>query len=78
MKESPKSIMDFIHLMGEYNPGLLQLQISEQLYVFEDRVTTIMNVIQQLHHSRLAVDLLNPSQMEIMHNAVTKIAIDKD
>jgi hypothetical protein len=60
MRESPKSIMDFIDLMAEYNPGLLQLQISEQLDLFEDRVTIITNAIQQLHHRRLAVDLLSP------------------
>jgi hypothetical protein len=29
MKESLKSIKDVIDLMAKYNPGLLQLQISE-------------------------------------------------
>jgi hypothetical protein len=53
----------------------LQLQLSEQLEIFEDRVTIITNAIEQFHHSTLAVDLLlSPDQMEIMHNAVTKIA----
>jgi hypothetical protein len=54
----------------------LQLQISEQLDIFEDRVTIISNVIQQLHHRRLAVDLLYPDQ--IMHNALRKTAHDED
>ena len=50
MKQDLKSIMDVIDLMAEYNPGLLQQQISEQLDMFEDRVTVITNTIQQLHH----------------------------
>jgi hypothetical protein len=58
MKESLASIVDVIDLMAEYNPGLIQLKISEQLDIFEDRVTIITNAVQQLHHPRLAVDLL--------------------
>ena len=76
MKENLKSIVDVIDLIAKNNPGLLHVQISEQLDIFEDRVTIITNAIQQLHHCRLAVDLLSPEQMEIMHNAVTKIAHD--
>jgi hypothetical protein len=49
--------------MAEYNPGLIQLQIAEQLDIFEDRVRIITNAIQQLHHHRLAVDLLTPKPM---------------
>ncbi len=70
--------MDVIDRMADFNPGLLQLQISEQLDMFEDMVTIITNAIQQLNHCRLAEDLLTPEQMEIMHNAVTKIAHDED
>jgi hypothetical protein len=75
--ESLASIVDVINLMAEYNPGLMQLQISEQLDIFEDRVTNITNAIQQLHHPRLAVDLLTPKQMTIMHQAVTNIAVSE-
>jgi hypothetical protein len=75
MKESLASIVDVIDFMAEYDPGLIQLQISEQLDIFEDRVTIITNAFQQLHHHRLAVDLLTPKQMEIMHQAVSNIAV---
>jgi hypothetical protein len=68
------SIIDVIDLLAEFNPGLIQLQISEQLDNFEDRVTIITIDIQQLHHCRLAVYQRSPEQMEIMHTAVTKIA----
>jgi tRNA (Thr-GGU) A37 N-methylase len=32
MKENPKSIMDVIELMEEYNLGIIQLQITEHAY----------------------------------------------
>jgi hypothetical protein len=45
MKERLKSFMDLIDLMAEYNPGSLQIQISEQLEIFQDRVTIIIKAI---------------------------------
>jgi hypothetical protein len=45
MKESLKSIVEVIDCMAKYNPGLLQLQISEQLDMFENRVTIITNAL---------------------------------
>jgi hypothetical protein len=78
MNENLNSIIDVIDLMAEYNPGLIQLQISDELDIFEDMVTIITNTVQQLHHRRLAVDLLSPEQKEIMHTAVTNIAKNED
>ena len=77
MNHSLRAIVKVIDLMAEYNPGLLQLKISEQLDIFEDRVTVITNTIQQLHHHRLSIDLLTPEQMEIMHKAVQKVAMEE-
>jgi hypothetical protein len=64
--------------MAEYNPGLIKLQISEQLDNFEDRVTIITNAIEQLHYNRLAIYLLSPEQMEIRHTAATNIFKNED
>ena len=72
-----KRIIEIVHYMAEYNPGILMMQIDEQLDKFEDRVTLITNAIQQLHHRRLAVDVLSPEQMEIMHNSVETIALQE-
>ena len=77
MHKSLRAIVKVIDLMAEYNPGLLQLKISEQLDIFENRVTVITNTIQQLHHHRLAIDLLSPEQMNIMHKAVQNIATEE-
>jgi hypothetical protein len=40
--DNMQSIMEVIDLMVEYNPGLLMMQIGEQLYKFRDRVTAKM------------------------------------
>jgi hypothetical protein len=56
--------------MAEYNPGQILMQIGEQLGKFEDRVIVIVNAAQQLHHRRLAIDLLRSEQMAILHLAV--------
>jgi hypothetical protein len=50
MKESLKSIVDVIDLMTEYNLGILQIQVTEHLEIFEDSITNITNAIWQLHH----------------------------
>ena len=75
MNKDLRAIVKVIDLMAEYNPGLVQLKISEQLDIFENRVTVITNTIQQLHHHRLAIDLLTPEQMQIMHKAVQEVAL---
>jgi hypothetical protein len=67
-----QAIMEAIDMMAEYNPGLLIMQIGEQLYKLEDRVTVLVNAVQQLHHRRLGIDLLTPEQMGILHLAVQK------
>ena len=56
--------------MAEYNPGLLIMQIEEQLDQFKDRVLVLTNAVQQLHHRRLAIDLLTPHQMDVLHKSV--------
>ncbi len=69
-----QSIMDVIDLMAEYNPGLLMMQIGEQLEEFQDIVTVLVNAVQQLHHRRLSIDLLTPDQMSILQEAVQQKA----
>jgi hypothetical protein len=49
------------------------MQIGEQQHKFENRVTVLVNAVQ-LHHRRLAVDLLTPEQMPILHQAVQEKA----
>jgi hypothetical protein len=46
MNKDLRAIVRVIDLMAEYNPGLVQLKISEQLDIFENRVTVITNTIQ--------------------------------
>ena len=67
-----QTIMEVFDLMAEYNLGLLMMQIGEQLDEFKDRVTVLVNAVQQLHHRRVAIDLLTPGQMAILHSLQQK------
>jgi CO dehydrogenase nickel-insertion accessory protein CooC1 len=46
------------------------MQIEEQLNQLEDKVTVLVNAVQQLHHRQGAIDLLTSEQMVILHLAV--------
>jgi hypothetical protein len=76
LARSMQQVMDVIDKLANYNPGLVNMLISEELTKFQDRVTKVTNAIQQIHHRRLAVDLLTPDQMEVMHQEVLKAAQD--
>ena len=65
-----------IEILAEYNPALMMMKIEEQLDQFRNRVFVLTNAIQQLQHRRLAIDLLSPVQMDIMHDAVTSAALE--
>jgi hypothetical protein len=69
-----QSIMAEIDLMAEYSPSLLMMQIGEQLDKFKYRVTVLINTVQQLHRRQLAIDLLFPEQMAILHQSVQQKA----
>ena len=45
-----------------------------ELSQFNNRVIVLNNAVQQLHHRRLAVDLLSPAQMTAMHESVVDAA----
>jgi hypothetical protein len=75
--DNMQSILEVIDLMAQYNPGLLMMQIGEQLDEFKNRVTVLVNAVQQLHHRRLSMDLLNPEQMAIIHQSVQQKARDE-
>ena len=76
LAKSMQQVVDVIEKLANYNPGLVNMLISEELQKFQDRVTKVTNAIQQIHHRRLSVDLLTPDQMEIMHKEVLKAAAD--
>ena len=41
--------MDVIEKLANYNPGLVNMLISEELQKFQDRVTKVTNAIQQMN-----------------------------
>ena len=61
-----QQVVDVIDKLANYNPGLVNMLISEELTKFQDRVTKVTNAIQQMHHRRLAVDLQMPRIQDLM------------
>ena len=51
--------------MSIHNPTIIATHIEEQLNIFQDRVTRVTNVVQELQHHRLSVDLLNFKQLSV-------------
>ena len=47
---------------------------AEAVDMIEDQVTKVINVIQQLHNHRLAIDWLNASELQKIHYSVRKFA----
>jgi hypothetical protein len=44
-----QAIMEIINLMAEYNPDLLMMQIGEHFDLFKNKVTVLVDAVQQLH-----------------------------
>jgi hypothetical protein len=76
LSDDMQAIMEVIYIVADYNPGLLMMRIGEQLDEFEDRVTVLVNAIQQLYHRRLAIDLLTLEQMTILHQFKKRLKTD--
>jgi hypothetical protein len=60
--------------MSIHNPTLIATHIEEQLNIFQDRVTKVTNLVQELQHHCLSVDLLNFKQLSVLHSEVQKTA----
>ena len=67
-------LAQLIEHMTVHNPALIANQIEEQLNIFQNRLNTITNGIQQLQHHRLSVDLLTFKQLSAMHSEIIKTA----
>ena len=59
------------------NPGFLYVEINNHLVDFERKVVRATNVIQQLHHRRLAVDWLDDTQLHTLHLTVQEYAASR-
>ena len=56
------------------NPGFLYVEINNHLVEFERKIVRATNVIQQLHHRRLAVNWLDDTQLNTLHLTVQEYA----
>ena len=60
--------------MAIHNPALISAQIDEQLEIFDSRLTKVTNVVQELQHHRLSVDLLSYQQLTSLHTSTQEAA----
>jgi hypothetical protein len=59
LNEKLIELANLVQQMSIHNPTLIATHIEEQLNIFQDRETRVTNVVQELQHHRLLVDLLN-------------------
>jgi hypothetical protein len=52
------------------NPQIIYIEFDEVVTQVEERVTRLVNVVQQLQHRRLAVDWLTQPQLEALHKTI--------
>jgi hypothetical protein len=52
------------------NPTLLYAELNDHIMHLEERVTRLVNMIQQLQNRRLSVDWLDEEQMKLLHQSV--------
>ncbi len=60
-----------------YNPALVYAKLEQNIKLIEDRLTQLFNTLQQLQHHRLAVDLLDENQMQVLLQAIQNMARSK-
>ena len=60
----------------EFNPAIFYAKFNDQLIQFENKVSKLINAVQQLQHRRLAVDWLDQTQLLALHQSVEQYASD--
>jgi len=75
--ENMNAICSLIKLMVQYNPALIAAQISNQLDLYDARLTRAVNAVQELQNRRLSVDLLDTYQMLELQKAVLEVAKER-
>lgn len=66
MSGTSAALRDYEHI----NPQIIYIYFNEKVMEFEQTVTKLVNIVQQLQHRRLAVDWMNKTQLEMLHSTV--------
>jgi hypothetical protein len=70
-------LTDIVQTLIMYNPALVYAKLEQNLKQIEDRLTILFNTLQQLQTHRLAVNLLDEHQMQVLQTAVKATANTK-
>jgi hypothetical protein len=68
------TINNYIHI----NPQVVYIEYNEIVSQVEERVTRLVNVVQQLQHRRLAVDWLTQHQLKVLHRTILAYTDERD
>lgn len=68
------TINNYIHI----NPQVIYIEYNEVVTEVEERVTKLVNVVQQLQHRRLAVDWLTQHQLTSLHRTIQAYTTERD
>jgi len=70
-------LTEIVQTLIMYNPALVYAKLEQNIKLIEDRLTQLFNTLQQLQHHRLAVDLLDENQMQVLQQAIQNTARSK-
>ena len=70
-------LTDIVQTLIIYNPALVYAKLEQNIKLLEDRLQILFNTLQQLQHHRLAVNLLDENQMQVLLQAVQNTARSK-
>ena len=70
-------LTDIVRTLIKYNPALVYAKLQQNVQQIEDRLTILFNTLQQLQTHRLAVNLLDEHQMQVLQKSVKATADSK-
>jgi hypothetical protein len=76
-KEIIKNLGLFLHTIDMillHDAGVIQAQLDRIMTQWELQIRTVIDAVQQAQHHRLAVNLLAPEQLQLLHQATLDLA----
>jgi len=76
-REIINSLDQFLHTIDTiliHDAGVLQAQLDRIMTQWELQIRTVIDAVQQAQHHKLAVNLLDPDQLQLLHQATLDLA----
>jgi len=76
-REIINNLEQFLHTIDSiliHDAGVLQAQLDRIMTQWELQIRTVLDAVQQAQHHRLAINLLDPDQLQLLHQATLDLA----